>query len=136
VAKSIDLKNEKHRAYLMEVFEYGAHGVLKDFESFYEAQCVWEDTMAENISESYKKTKESMIILSGNGHIINKFGIPERTLARVPVDMATVVLLTMEEGKQTISRQTADYIWLTGKYPQRRFFYHGKHHPNKRECEE
>jgi len=131
LAKNIDLKNEKHRAYLMEIFKYNAHSDLKNFEYFYEAQCVWEDTMAENIAESLKKTKENMIVLTGNGHIINKFGVPDRVSDRIPVHMATIVLLPMEDGKQTISREIADYVWLTGKYPERRSFFHKMHHLKK-----
>ncbi len=131
LAKGIDLKNEKHRAYLREIFEYNAHSDLKDFEYFYEAQCVWEDTMAENIAESRQRTKEAMIVLTGNGHIVNKFGIPDRTSGRIPVDMATIVLMPLQEGKQTIARETADYVWLTGNYSRRRSFIHQKHHPKK-----
>ncbi len=131
LAKNIDLKNEKHRAYLMAIFKYNAHSDLKNFEYFYEAQCVWEDTMAENIAEFLKKNKKIMIVLTGNGHIVYKFGIPDRTSGRIPVDMATIVLLPMEEGNQTIVRETADYVWLTGKYSQRRSYYHHKHHPGK-----
>jgi uncharacterized iron-regulated protein len=131
LANNIDLKNEEHRAYLMEVFKYTAHGDLKNFDYFYEAQCVWEDTMAENIAVFLKENKENVVCLAGNGHIINKFGIPDRTFGRVPVDMATIMLLPMEEGKQTIARETADYIWLTGKYSRRHSYYHHKQHPKK-----
>ena len=50
LAKDIDLDNGGHRAYLQDVFEDNAHGVLTNFEFFYQAQCVWEDTMAENVA--------------------------------------------------------------------------------------
>lgn len=127
VAKDIDLKKEKHRAYLMNVFKYNVHGELNNFEYFYEAQCVWEDTMAENIADFIEKTKDNMIVLTGNGHIVKKFGIPDRTIGRIPADMATIVLLPMGEGTQTIARESADYVWLTGNYSQKRPFIHGKH---------
>lgn len=128
VAEDIDLKNERHRDYLKEVFKYNVHGDLENFEYFYEAQCVWEDTMAENIADYMEKTKDNMMVLTGNGHIVNKFGIPDRTLGRIPADMATIVLLPVEEGFQTIARESADYVWLTGNYSQRRTFFHQKHH--------
>jgi hypothetical protein len=62
---------------------------------------------------------------------VNKFGIPDRTLGRISVNMATVVLSPMEEGEQTIARATADYVWLTGKYPRRPSFFHQIHQDKK-----
>ncbi|MBW2096093.1 MAG: ChaN family lipoprotein, partial [Deltaproteobacteria bacterium] len=48
IARHIDLTNRKHRAFLKKVFNQHAHGNLSNFEYFYQAQCVWEDTMAEH----------------------------------------------------------------------------------------
>ena len=113
LAIHIDLENERHRAYLRNVFENHAHPDLKRFDFFYQAQCVWEDTMAENIAEYLKKHKEKIVVFTGNGHIINKFGIPNRTLDRITVPMATILLYPLT-GPLTIKREMADYIWLTG----------------------
>lgn len=128
--ETIDLDNEKHRAYIQDVFKDDAHGILNNFEFFYEAQCVWEDTMAANIAEVLEGADETLLVLTGNGHIINKFGIPDRTTARIPADMATVLLTPIEEGF-TIAKDSADYVWLTGKYPRRRSFIHPMHHRKK-----
>ncbi len=128
--ENIDLNNKKHRAYIQEVFKDNAHGILKNFEFFYEAQCVWEDTMAANIAESLEGAEETLVALTGNGHIINKFGIPDRASARVPADVATVLLMPIEEGL-TIAKDSADYVWLTGNYPRRRSFIHPRHHQKK-----
>ncbi len=128
--ENIDLDNEKHRAYIQDVFKDDAHGILKNFEFFYEAQCVWEDTMAANIAESLEGADETLVVLTGNGHIINKFGIPDRASSRIPADMATVLLVPIEEGL-TIAKDSADYVWLTGKYPRRRSFIHPMHHRKK-----
>ncbi len=130
LADDIDLNKEKHRTYLQEVFKNEAHHVLNDFDYFYQAQCVWEDTMAENISKALKNKNEVMVVLAGNGHIINKYGIPDRTLGRTPVEMATVVLWPMEE-RLIITKQAADYVWLTGNYPRRRSYFHYNHRHGK-----
>ena len=130
LAKNIDVGNQEHRAYLQEVFENDAHSGLSNFEFFYEAQCVWEDTMAENIAAALEGADKTLVVLTGNGHIVNKFGIPDRTVARVPADTATVLLAPMEEGL-TIARNSADYVWLTGKYPRRMSFFHPMGHRKK-----
>ena len=130
LAKNIVLDNEGHRTYLQDVFNNEAHGHLANFDFFYEAQCVWEDTMAQNIAGSLEGSDEVLIALTGNGHIINKFGIPDRTAARIPADMVTVLLKPIEAGL-TIDRESADYVWLTGKYSRRSTFAHPKHHRMK-----
>ena len=130
LAKDIDLDNGEHRAYLQDVFQDNAHGVLTNFEFFYQAQCVWEDTMAENIAASLEGADETVVVLTGNGHILNKFGIPDRTAARIAADMTTVLLWPMEEGL-TIGKNSADYVWLTGKYPRRNSSFHHKGHGKK-----
>ena len=114
LAKDVDLTNESHRAYVREV--YGKHphpkGLMR-FDFFYEAQCVWEDTMAENIGTYLGENKQKMVVFTGNGHIIKKFGIPDRTLKHARVDYATVVLFPLTDPLK-IEKDTADYIWLTG----------------------
>lgn len=128
LARSIDLTNDRHRKYLLDVFKADAHSGLTNFDSFYEAQCVWEDTMAENIAAHLGGAEDILIALTGNGHIINKFGIPDRTIKRIPADMATVLLTPIEDGLK-INKKSADYVWLTDKYPRRRsFIYHRYRH--------
>jgi uncharacterized iron-regulated protein len=116
--KAIDLTQARHRAFLQEIYnEHSPHG-LKDFEFFYEAQCVWEETMAYNLSEHLKSGEGRLIAFTGNGHIVNKFGVPDRTVRRVPVSMVTVMPYPLN-GKETIDRGIADYLWFTLPSPQR-----------------
>jgi uncharacterized iron-regulated protein len=112
LAVDIDLTDESHRAYVWEAYKKHPHINLKSFDFFYQAQCVWEDTMAENIGKSLIKGKRKMVVFTGNGHIIKKFGIPGRTLKRVRVDCATVVLLPFT-GQLKIEKETADFVWIT-----------------------
>lgn len=118
LAESINLDDERHRDYLRQVYKGHKHKDLKNFDHFYEAQCVWEDTMAENISAYLKKNKEIVVVFTGNGHIINRFGIPDRVVKRVPTTMTTVVLYPLT-GRLTLSKKAADYIWLTGNHSSR-----------------
>jgi uncharacterized iron-regulated protein len=118
IAQEIDLSNEAHRNYVREAYERHPHGDLKEFEYFYEAQCVWEDTMAESLAEYLRKNGRKLIAFTGNGHIINKFGIPDRTIERIPVSMVTIMPLPLSK-EVTIETETADYVWLTADYPPR-----------------
>lgn len=118
IAKEIDLGNEAHRNYVREAYERHTHGDLKKFDYFYEAQCVWEDTMAESLAEYLKENETKLIAFTGNGHIINRFGIPDRTIERIPVSMLTIMPLPLSE-EVTIEKETADYVWLTADYPHR-----------------
>jgi len=118
IAQEIDLSNEAHRNYVREAYERHTHGDLKKFEYFYEAQCVWEDTMAESLAEYLRENGGMLVALTGNGHIINKFGVPDRTIERVPVSMVTIMPLSLSK-ELTIEKETADYVWLTADYPPR-----------------
>ncbi len=118
IAKEIDLSNEAHKKYVREAYERHTHGDLKEFDYFYEAQCVWEDTMAESLAEYLKGHEKKLIVFAGNGHIINKFGIPNRTIERIPVSMVTIMPYPLSKGV-TIAQEIADYVWLTANYPPR-----------------
>ena len=115
LASHINLEDESHRKYLRKIFEKHTHQDLKRFDFFYQAQCVWEDTMAENISKYLSKNKEKLVVFAGNGHIINKYGIPNRTLSRIKIPMTTILLQPLT-GPLNIERKMADYVWLTGNY--------------------
>ncbi|MBW2354085.1 MAG: ChaN family lipoprotein [Deltaproteobacteria bacterium] len=113
VAKEIDLGNQAHREYLRQVFEgHSEHHQLKNFEYFYEAQCVWEETMAENIARYLADKGGKMVVFTGSGHIRERFGIPERVLRRLRVKSATILLLALTE-RTVLNRKMADYVWLT-----------------------
>jgi len=116
--KNIDLSQERHRAFLHEIYSEHSPRDLKEFEFFYEAQCVWEEAMASTLAEHLASGKGKLIAFTGNGHIVNKFGIPDRTVRRVPASMVTVMPYPLN-GKETVDRASADYVWFTFPSPQR-----------------
>jgi uncharacterized iron-regulated protein len=118
LATDIDLSNKAHFAYVREVYEHHSHKQLREFEYFYEAQCVWEDTMAENIAKYLGENRVKVVALTGNGHIVNKFGIPDRVISRFPVSMVTIMPYPLNENV-VIKGETADFVWLTPAYPRR-----------------
>lgn len=113
ISDTIDLSHEAHRAYVRRVYEGHSHGELENFEFFYQAQCVWEDTMAHHLASYLQGDHSKIIVFAGNGHIVEKFGIPERTMSRVPVSMVTVMPHPVK-GVESLGRRIADFIWLTG----------------------
>ena len=115
--KEIDLTQDRHRSFLKEIYKEHSPRDLKNFDYFYEAQCVWEETMASNLAEHLAAGKGKLIAFTGNGHIVNKFGIPDRTVRRVPASMATVMPYPLN-GKETIDRAAADYVWFTLPSPE------------------
>jgi uncharacterized iron-regulated protein len=112
VPRDLDLGNEAHRAYVREVFERHDHGDLRNFEFFYEAQCVWDETMAHNIATFIDGHGGQMVVFSGNGHILWKFGIPDRTQRRLPLSVVTLIPYPLHEPV-TVEKGMADYLWLT-----------------------
>jgi uncharacterized iron-regulated protein len=125
LANDIDLGNQSHRTYLRKAYEIHNHADLKRFDYFYEAQCVWEDTMAENIAEHLTRHREKLAVFLGNGHIINKFGVPNRTLSRIQVSAATVLLQPLTSPTD-IRKESGDYIWLTRDCSGKKLMNHPK----------
>ena len=105
---SIDTADTDHRDYLEAIFNLHSFRGRDSFEFFYEAQCTWEDGMAERVAENLGTGK--MVVLAGNGHIIRKFGIPNRAFSRTLAPFRTVYLASVGGEAQ---RSWADYLWVT-----------------------
>jgi len=114
IARHIDLTNREHRAFLKKVFSQHAHGDLSNFEYFYQAQCVWEDSMAEHIAELLDKQQGPLLVFAGKGHILNRYGIPDRVIRRISVSTAIVVTHAVDKPI-ILERHGADFVWLTGR---------------------
>ncbi len=120
---SIDTSDVHHRRYIQRVFKTHQKSPGKTFENFYEAQCVWDDTMAETISDfvtSQEGEDQRIIVFSGGGHIAYKFGIPERVYKRTGLSYATVLPSSLKQIREMShedeiqdSLPIADFIWVT-----------------------
>lgn len=103
----VDTTNVEHRAHLEEIFNQHRFHEDARFEYFYQAQCVWEDTMASSVARLLED--RLMVVLVGNGHIIRRFGVPERAYKRTGLPYRSVYLATAGE---TVELSFADYIWV------------------------
>ena len=97
-----------HRLYIEKFFEDHKKRGRENFDAFYEAQSVWEDTMAETVANYH--CDGPMVVLAGNGHIIYKFGIPDRAYLLNPMPFKTIYPAT---AGTTAELDYADYIWVT-----------------------
>jgi uncharacterized iron-regulated protein len=88
------LGDQGHRKFVRDAF--GAHGAtMKDavFERFYTAQVVWDETMADSVARWLRSAGPDarMVVVAGNGHVADRFGIPLRAHRRTRRPYATVV---------------------------------------------
>lgn len=106
--KEIDTSNTAHRNYVEEVFKRHHFNSNVKFDDFYMAQCVWEEIMAESIASNLGNKK--VVVLTGNGHIQYKYGVPDRTFRRTGASFQTIYLASSGDE---VELAIADYIWVT-----------------------
>jgi uncharacterized iron-regulated protein len=119
----MDFDNDVHRAYVRRAFE--AHGMGmgdKKFERFYQAQVLWDETMAQTVVEFMESHPhvESVMIVAGVAHADERFGIPPRIERRLPdADVLTLRPVTHDELTKGVTslatiaeRGSFDYIWV------------------------
>jgi len=108
VPEALDFSDNRHRAYIEEVFAHHRMPERTHFEFFYQAQVAWEETMAEAVAEHLGDRR--MLVIAGNGHIVKNFGIPDRAFRRTQAPFLTVYLATAGD---TVDLDDGDYIWVT-----------------------
>ncbi len=122
----MDLTDREHRAYIASIYKGHGKGSAKDFENFYEAQCLWDESMAESLFEFLKSPRaegKTVLVFAGSGHIAFNFGIPKRLYRRIAVSSKTVVLkawtkkLDMDLTYAATSHPLADFLWITNPNP-------------------
>jgi len=122
----MDLTNQQHRAYIASIYKGHEKGSAKDFEYFYEAQCLWDEGMAESLFEFLKSSqaeRKTVFAFAGSGHVVFDFGIPNRLYRRIPVSFKTIVLKawTKELDKDFTFAGTSsplgDFLWITKPNP-------------------
>ena len=122
----MDLTDRQHRAYIASIYERHGKGSGKDFENFYEAQCLWDEGMAESLFEFLKSPQaegKTVLVFGGSGHVAFNFGIPKRLYRRIAVSFKTIVLKAWT-GKLDIdltfletTLPLADFLWITKPNP-------------------
>ncbi len=98
IPDSIDFENPKYVEQLRGIFGMHQSKSFKNFDEFYHAQLLWDESMAENMVEFMKKNPDySMAVLAGNGHVMHGHGIPDRAKRRGISDYIIVLNHTNPE---------------------------------------
>ena len=107
----LDFSNELYRADLHKVFEIhtNEHN-LKNFNHFFQAQTLWDETMADSAAKFLADNPASkLVILAGNGHVRHEYGIPQRLYRRVKEPYTVIV------QDEKIEDGIADFVLITTK---------------------
>lgn len=126
IPEEVDTTNKAHHDYIRSVYEnMGQHKEMIKFKNFYESQCLWEDGMADSIARYFKdEPKSRMVVCVGSGHIIYKFGIPERMSKRTKLSYKTIIAVNIGgldsfiKECETNQLPPADYFWFTESYTE------------------
>ncbi len=107
VPQDIDWSNRAYKTYLMRIFKRHPETGIKDFNNFYQAQILWDETMAQGVYDFLEKNPgRQMVVLAGIGHIAFGYGIPSRVYRRGKYDQAIIVNATGDQVEQGM----ADYF--------------------------
>ena len=122
----IDQTDKEHLAYIKSIYKGHHGGSAEHFRYFYQAQCLWDDGMAETLSQFLKSPEgagKTVVVFAGSGHIVFDFGIPKRFYRRTPLPYQTVVLKTWKKSLDEdfsfsrASEPLADFLWITRPNP-------------------
>lgn len=119
--------NSEYRQLIREVYDtiHQNHGSSENFEKFFLAQVLWDETMAEVIANFHQTNPDyQIIVLAGKGHIVYGYGIPSRVLRRVTAAntaaknsnhfrQLSVLLSPIPELEWDTNKPIADFIWPT-----------------------
>ncbi|MBI4783455.1 MAG: ChaN family lipoprotein [Oscillatoriophycideae cyanobacterium NC_groundwater_1537_Pr4_S-0.65um_50_18] len=114
----IDLSNAAYRQSIQQVYEaiHQGHSVSSSSDFFFQAQVVWDETMAEGIANFLTcHPNTQIIVLVGQGHITYGDGIPSRVARRLSGIEQRSILLNPdpEDLSQNNRGAIADYLWMS-----------------------
>jgi aminopeptidase N len=108
----MDFSDDAYKARLKKVFQEHEDFGVKNFNFFYQAQILWDETMSESIDEFLKShPSDHMVVLAGNGHLAHGSGIPKRTARRNGGDYAIIL------NGADLEKDIADYVLLPKTIP-------------------
>ncbi|MBI5098076.1 MAG: ChaN family lipoprotein [Nitrospirae bacterium] len=105
IPPDMDLSDNNYRERLKKIFDQHKNSEGKNFDFFYQAQLLWDETMSQSIDEFLNKNPDyQIVVLAGQGHLEYGSGIPKRTFRRDGSNYA-IVLIDAE-----VEKGIADYI--------------------------
>lgn len=118
----LDLSNAAHKEWMREVFKgHGMNMEPEKFDRFYQAQVIWDETMADSAAAFAKANPQvrQVVVLAGSGHVLNRYGIPSRIQRRDPEAKVLTVIPETLSAPLTQARLQgwqksgyADFVWV------------------------
>lgn len=115
--------NSAYRQMIQAVYEeiHQGRSVSSSFENFFLAQVLWDETMAQVVTDFLQtKPNHQVIVLAGDGHLVYGYGIPSRVARRMEGIIQRSVIVNPDEEMESegvISSShpqgIADYFWLS-----------------------
>ncbi len=88
----MDMTDEDYKKRLKEAYEAHTALDMMSFENFYQAQIIWDETMAQSVHRYLKENPDRrMVVIAGAGHVGYGSGIPKRAFRRNGLDYAIVL---------------------------------------------
>lgn len=106
--------NAEYRQMILSAFEQhqqAGHGSSADFENFFLAQVLWDETMAEKIAQFHQtRPTYQIVVLAGQGHIVYGYGIPSRVARRLPKNFVQSSVLLSPPQEVNPNKPVANFI--------------------------
>jgi uncharacterized iron-regulated protein len=104
-----------HRELVREAFGQHPHGRFADwqFERFYAAQLVWDETMAESVAAALAQPNapHRLVVVAGEDHV-RRFAIPDRAARRGIAPYLTILPVFAEDADDAQKDRVADLLWV------------------------
>jgi uncharacterized iron-regulated protein len=116
-AAEIDKSNLTYRDLILESYQQHkvqAVATSPDFDRFYTAQLLWDETMAATAAEFYKQHPQTqLVVIAGQAHIRYGYGIPDRVSRRLAktVLRKSVILSSDETINEIQKKSIADFLF-------------------------
>lgn len=113
-----------YRQRIQQIYDemHQGKGNSANFEKFFLAQVLWDETMADAIAQTLQRSPQAlMVVLAGQGHVLYGHGIPDRVARRLNPQrrqsLQQVSILLNPPQFLQIEPATADYIWISPQTP-------------------
>ena len=104
-----------HREMVREAFAQHPHSRFdgQEFERFYQAQLVWDETMADRIAAALaaEHAPKHLVVVAGSGHTA-RFAIPDRAARRGVKPYLTILPVLDEDEADARADNAADLLWV------------------------
>ncbi len=113
VPSQMDFSDSAYQERLKRVFSQHKDSKTESFDFFYQAQILWDETMAESVDQFLRThPNDQVVVLAGSGHLEYGSGIPKRTARRNGYDYA--IILNDADLKEGI----ADFLLFPAAVPE------------------